>query len=417
MRKLWMTGTVLGMVVLMLLLIPNIPIGATAKDFQMEGSTLTKYTGTVSTVSVPANVEIIGRSAFEGNVKIKKIVIPDSVKTIEPYAFWGCENLETVILGEGVQEVADFTFTACARLKQVSLSKETKRIGIMAFADCVSLGHIKIPVSVTDIHETAFDGIEELTIHAKEYSYPYRYALARGQNATNAPVPTEAPEGILDENSPLPAPIPTPEPTNRPIGEIVASTTIVGNSAVFLVDGRKMVPGNEKESDAEYLPTVNTKIEDWKYYGDKSLVEIMPETGTETIGHFAYARSNVSQVVLPDGLKEIQYAAFYHCDKLENIVIPLTVNRIEAKVFEFTPWMNDFLNGKRNVGSDFLIVGDGVLLAYRGNKRSVSIPEGVKYIAPEAFLNHDEIEEVLFPETIIQIDDKAFYGCAYKPAY
>lgn len=424
MKKLWMTGAVVISVAILFVLVPKLPTtGATDSDFVIEGTTLVSYTGTASTVSVPATVEIIGRSAFEENDTIKKIVIPDSVTTIEEYAFWGCDSLERVVLGEGLKEVADFTFTACTSLENISIPDNISRIGIMAFADCRSLEEIYIPVSVTDIHETAFDGVAQLQIKAKEYSYPYKYALARSEKLANSPVSplaTEVP--ILAEAAPAPTPFPTPQPTNRPIGEVMGSTTIVGNRAVVFIDREEMEVSYGEEVDAEaFWEELEERklVEDWTYYGDKTLNSMSLPGGTLELGAFSFARSTLKGIDLPHGLQTIQYAAFYHCDKLEEVNIPSTVTKIEAKAFTYTPWMEGFLEGTTDLAekSDFLIVGDGVLLAYRGNTAKVTIPEGVKYIAAEAFLNHTEIESVQFPGTLEAVDEDAFLGCNYNPAY
>ena len=64
-----------------------------ASDFQMEGTELTKYKGTSKDVSIPADVEKIGRSAFENNDTITHVSIPKTVKLIDAYAFWDCDKL------------------------------------------------------------------------------------------------------------------------------------------------------------------------------------------------------------------------------------------------------------------------------------------------------------------------------------
>jgi len=424
MKKLWMAGAVVLSVATLFVLVPKLPTaGATASDFVIEGTTLVKYTGTATTVSVPASVEIIGRSAFEENDNIKKITIPDSVTTIEEYAFWGCDSLEKVVLGEGLKEVADFTFTACTSLENVFIPDNIGRIGIMAFADCTGMEELYIPISVTDIHETAFDGAEQLEIKAKEYSYPYRYAQDRAEKLANAPVSplaTEAP--IIIEATPAPTPIPTPQPTNRPIGDVMGTTTIVGNQAVVFMDWEEMEVSYGEDVDAEafWAELEERKLmEDWTYYGDKSLKSMSLPSGTLELGAFSFARSSLESIDLPHGLNTIQYAAFYHCDELEKINIPSTVTKIEAKAFTFTPWLKSFFDGtmEEAKGSDFLVVGDGVLLAYRGNTKNVIIPEGVKHIAAEAFAQHTEIESVVLPSTLETMDDDAFLGCTCNPTY
>ena len=86
------------------LILTHLPVGAdaaaSASDFLIEGSTLTKYRGTDERVTIPDTVEVVGESAFENNQKVQLVVVPKSVKRLDAYVFWGCNNLEEVVLGK-----------------------------------------------------------------------------------------------------------------------------------------------------------------------------------------------------------------------------------------------------------------------------------------------------------------------------
>lgn len=404
MKKLLVVGATLLVLALLFLLVPASLSGASAEDFHIEGTTLVDYTGTASNVTIPDTVEIIGRSAFENNQVVKKVVIPASVKTIEEYAFWGCGKLESVALGKGLKEISDFAFSSCEKLKEVMIPENITRIGIMTFADCTGLEKIYIPPTVMDIHSTAFDGVYFLEIEAEEFSYAYRYAVARGEQVANAPeylkatptpVPTEVPT-----NTPIPTIEPQPTPTPVP-GVVIGSTSIVGNEAVVFMDSRDMDSlegyegfygdgaGGVGDAGGSGNGTTPTKhpIEDWTYYGDENLIQITLDDNISAIGSFSFSRSGLQSIEIPEGTQRIEYAAFYHCDSLEDVVIPDSVTYIGEKAFAFTPWLESFYNGsmKLDKNSDFLIVGDGVLIAYRGNAENVEIPAEVKTIAPGAF--------------------------------
>lgn len=209
----------------------------------------------------------------------------------------------------------------------------------------------------------------------------------------------------------------TPAPTDRPIGEVVGTTTVVGHQAVVLLDSEKMQAKKGSDVDVEALFPEDYKVENWQYYMEKELRTMELAGGCVSIGDFGFARSGLESITIPKGVKEIGYAAFYHCDRLEDIQIPDSVTRIGADAFTYTPWLQSFLKGERPANEEFLIVGDGCLIAYRGDDTVVVIPYGVKYIGHKAFENHREIVDVRYPDTIEYIEEDAFKGCEYKPAY
>ena len=73
--------------------------------------------------------------------------------------------------------------------------------------------------------------------------------------------------------------------------------------------------------------------------------------------------------------------------------------RIGAYAFLYTPYFN-------NLTQEFVILGDGVLVAYNGRDKDVVVPEGVKSIV-DAF-SGKPIESVTLPSTLRSIDDYAF---------
>ncbi|MDE6319580.1 MAG: leucine-rich repeat domain-containing protein, partial [Lachnospiraceae bacterium] len=93
-----------------------------------------------------------------------------------------------------------------------------------------------------------------------------------------------------------------------------------------------------------------------------------------------------------------------HCNELTDVFIPNSVSRIGVSAFDKTPWLSAW---KANAGGDgdFLIVGDGILLAYRGKGGEVSIPGSVKKIGPEAFRGLSNVKAVQIPDSVIEIGE------------
>lgn len=429
------------MLIITAILIMQIPVSeadaaSSASDFKMEGTTLISYTGTSGSVSVPSTVEVIGENAFENNTAVTQVTIPSSVKTIEPYAFWGCDNLEQVKLGTGLSEVGDFAFTNCPSLKTIYFPDNISRIGIMAFGDCVSLTEVKIPYTVYSVHDTAFDGCYRLEISYDPGTEGERFALYFAEKKKEMPEYEDIDEyeEVIAQpaESPAPEAAATPEPVKENTGIVLGSSTVVGNMAVVFMDNTSLnvaegdQPRLSEGQDSDSQPVrdyINEKskgtvkytlvdgkvVADRAYYGSQNLGDFVLPAGTQEIGEFSFARSSLSSISIPEGVTSIGYGAFYHCDRLQEVQLPNTVTSIAPKAFAYTGWVEDFY---AEGTSDFLIAGDGILIAYRGDDARVTVPEGIRHIGPEAFQGHTEITSVSLPDSLESIGEAAFADCS-----
>lgn len=466
-------GAILIVMALLVMLIPAAEADAesSASNFTISGGELVKYKGSERTVTVPNTVTSIGEGAFENNTTVEKIILPDSVEKIGAYAFWGCDNLKSVTLGKGLSAVDDFAFTNCTGLSAMTIPENIHSIGIQAFSGCRNLEDITIPYQVVDIRDDAFDGDYLLNIHCEEGSYADRYAKAFYERQKNMPVynnsdnsasggtdsQTESgsaiviPSGSADgvySGAEIQAQVDAQNGTTAsgepslPTDQLGGTSAVVGNEAVVFfqqigipvvgdssgVASAEVVSGTdrlneiatEQEKQRQSAQTVATqpevtadgKIAERAHYRDSAYSELVLDSSVNGIGQFAYARSGLREAVIPVGIEKIGYAAFYHCDDLAKVEIPDSVTSVEAKAFAHTPWVEQFQEGRREgeEDSDFLISG-GVLVAYRGDGAEVTVPEGVRVIAGEAFADHEEITKIILPSTLQTIDDRAFAGC------
>lgn len=378
--------------------------------------------------------------------------MPSSVNKIRPYAFWGDYNLQNVSISSNVSEITGYAFSNCKNLKEVSIPHSVKGIDMKAFEDCVRLREITIPISVSNIHATAFDGCTKLTINGEAGSYAKRFAETLVLDDIDvseyeeAPIPGREYEEELEEGQIL-GPVdyyhevshmnameaeeddPRVKAKSRVIGQEVyvlvdnAKATVNVGSTGEILGGEPVVeepdldtiPGLAGSEDAKggsfpkYTVVNGETIASQAYY-DEDMTSCDIPSGIRRIGEFAYARASLTSVRIPDGVEEIGYAAFYHCDELTDVVIPNSVSKIGVSAFDKTPWLSGW---KANAGEEgeFLIVGDGILLAYRGNGGDVSIPDSVKKIGPEAFRGLSSITAVRIPDSVQEIGEGAFENC------
>lgn len=375
--------------------------------------------------------------------------MPSAVKKINPYAFWGNRYLESVSISSNVGEISAYAFSNCANLKDVSIPYSVKRIGMKAFENCIRLRNITIPISVGNIHSTAFDGCTKLTIDA----VPGSTAKAFADNLVLEDIDiTEYEDTSLDTINDTDENDSEAEETETALDyyhevthinslededddSVKGKSKVIGSQVFVFVDNSEatvnsgtldlnsiegVVFGETGETIGDIKDSVvkggsfpkyeiidNKVIANQAYYNSDSTSIDIPETITE-IGEFAFARSGITSVVIPEGVTKIGYAAFYHCDGLTDIVIPDSVTEIGPSAFAKTPWLKEW---EQNGTDDFLIVGDGILLDYRGNTAVVTIPAGVKTIGAGAFADNSSIKKVILPDSVEVVGEGAFSGC------
>lgn len=163
------------------------------------------------------------------------------------------------------------------------------------------------------------------------------------------------------------------------------------------------------ESDNVKVPAGVKTIGNRAFYKNGNLRSVNLPASVTDIGEFAFARSGLSDISLPAGTKNIDYAAFYMCPNLANISIPDSVDHIALGAFDRTPYLERWKNGGEG---DFLVVGDGILLAYKGNDKKVMVPDNVRHIGAGAFSKNNNIEGVVIPSSVQDIGEEAFGDCS-----
>lgn len=125
-------------------------------------------------VTLPSGITKIGSYAFSGCASLTEVVIPESVIEIGGNAFSNCKNLKK-IRGKFAQDngrclIKDGKLIAFApaELTQYTIPNNVTEIGDGVFADCKSFSSIIIPDSVVTIGYGAFSGCSSL----KEISIP-----------------------------------------------------------------------------------------------------------------------------------------------------------------------------------------------------------------------------------------------------
>lgn len=415
-----------------------------------------------ASITLPDTVEEINAYAFWGNPYLEHVALDSNLNSVPSYAFSNCLNLKKVEIPLPVRSIEAKAFEDCVNLELVVLPDSMNNIHDTAFDGCSKVEFKATAGTYSGDFATAFraaeiDNIEYEDVQDSQVISPDE--ITESVTGTEQGEETESPAPSAETVSPPEAEPEIDTETETPVspttiegsssGRLLGQTSIVaGRAVVFIDNSQPSMSGNssyvnkidlsaessgrteqtdaaseagtgtsigdilsdnaQKGKDFPKYTVVGNKIASQAYYQNTSLIEYEIEDGITEIGDFAFARSGLSSVIIPEGVEKIGYGAFYHCDNLTNVTIPSSVKEIEANAFAQTPWLAGLQN---NSSSPFVIVGDGILLAYTGSDSVVNIPDTVKQIGAEVFKDHMGITAVNIPDSVTVIGEAAFSGC------
>lgn len=264
---------------------------------------------------------------------------------------------ELVIIGKG--EMADFSSNNAPwseygdSISSLSISADTTYIGSYAFQGLIGLKEIRIDVNVIDIGGFAFSGctgIEKIFYNANVSS--------QQNNSIFAEVGTE---------------------TNGATLYIGKNVEKIPNSMFF---SPVAAPHNIKR------------------------VEFEDGSVCQSIGAHAFkASSALTDIVLPNSIKEIGDFAFFECGNLTNVVLPVSLTYLGEYSFSGCSSLIE------------VIIPDSITEIHTGAfsdcgaLKSVVIGKGVKTVGAEAFSNCSALTDITFGNSLELIAEKSFFEC------
>lgn len=364
------------------------------------------------------------------------IIIPETVVKIGDYAFFNCYYMTSISIPESVTSIGKAAFPVCLKLLNVTIPKNVKSIGVGAFAGEASMsdiqvsednkyftsengilydkkkkvliqcpraksGEIKIPESVTNIGEEAFEYCQNVTsiIIPESVTNIGRVAFESCENLTSVIIPqgvTQIEESTFSGCSSL---------SNVTIPKGVTS---IGHAAFYSCTSLKNITIPEtvtsidqgafdtsvdltifcyKDSAAEkYAKTYKFK---YQYLTDESDSSTDTENDQKlpAVGKTVTSGKNSYKVT-----KQGTAVAFVKTkSKSKTITIPATVK----------------------IGNTTYKVTSIAANALKGNKKltKVTIGKNVTSIGKGAFQNCTALTKITVPDKVTSIGDLAFSGC------
>lgn len=385
-----------------------------AKQAFFNKSNLTK-------ISMPTTITYIDDMAFMGCSKLGFITVPSSVKSIGNYAFAGCTSMTSASV-KGLEKIGANAFDGCTSLKSIELPDGLTTLGAAAFKNCKALLSINIPYNLSTLFKGTFDGCEALS------SVSYEAYLCNTDGCVFEGLGNLASLFIRQGVYGIPQQM-FKNCSNIKSVKMANSVRHVQSEAFSGCSGIETLTLNDS------LSIIDTKA----FYGCKGITTLIIPKFTERIENAAFFDCEGLKSLKVNDTKyplQIKSEAFFYCNNLEevtlgnnvstidtmafastavkSITIPASTTKIGACVFLNTDLQaltvdtnNPVYDSRDNCNAIILTKEDKLIEGI-----SISeIPEGIKTIGSYAFAMQP-ITEVVIPNSVEDIEQEAFYGCA-----
>ena len=300
-----------------------------------------RYCKNLKKVTFSEGLITIGSAAFEHCAELESVEFPSSLREIEASAFERCGALHTVVFQEGFETLGESAFSRCS-LTEITFPKSFKALGGGVFYHCLGLKRVIF------LGDKPSGGL----VGNRTPSVVYYDPQTKGWDEPGGPA-GRAQIGV-------PA-------SRKTISEIHIKGTVFDYA--FKNDGAVICRWNQ--SGAVVIPET---------------VDGVPVT---VIGDHAFQGNEMTEVALPDTIREIHFRAFEGCANLVHVKLPAELEFLggyafagctEVTVLDLPPKLS-------HIGSS-AFSGTGI--------ESLVIPANVTYVGQQAFDYNKHLKRVLF---------------------
>lgn len=327
-------------------------------------------------------------------------------------SFWGCENLIAMGLSEKCSRFETLggmiyynhngrkILLVCpqGRTESVALSKDVTGIGKYAFYNCKTLTSVTIPDSITEFENNVFEGCESINVSYKGKTYDYSHI---GELYDSIMYPDMS-GGMVIENDTLvkvsenAVTIAIPDTVTE-----ISDDAFYGCSKLESMTFKNKTYFNDRDSRNNLIAAI---------HGEEGL--------TIKNGKLTKVDPNLTEVKIPDRVTVIANVpdtpAFFGCENLKKVTFGNGVTEIKGDYFARSD-VNIFGGWGYNVTE--IIIPEGVTsIGFAAfwqleSLTSITIPNSLTVIGEYAFADCSSLTSINIPDGVTLIEQGAFDGC------
>ena len=379
----------------------NITGDGKMKDFDWDLGPWYYLKDYIENVVIEDGVTNIGTYSFFDNNEVKNINLSKTIKWIDPYAFRGCDSLEVINIPEGTQTIGTGAFSACNNLNEVNIPSTVFAIGLDNVKTEWNEGMLE-GLKITSTGEVFKDciNLKNINVNSNNKYYSSDDGVLYNKSRSNLVI---YPAGKEKEKF-----------------EIPNTVVEIGKDAFDSCVNLKSIE----------IPGTVEKIEEQSFRGS-NLSSIILNEGLKSIGEYAfYENTNIEEIYIPSSVKSIGNGALCKIKKLRKIEVSqdnkiytsengILLSKDKSKIIQY-PANKDW---------SMYIIPDTVkniesgAFAYGNNLKYLKINDNTNNIGTSAFVFSNLIG-IYIPNSVESIetfnvagDISPFYGCSNYTIY
>lgn len=341
---------------------------------------------------------------YIGGELVTNIVIPNSVTAIKNYTFCGVQSLKSITLHKDITSIGNFAFLECTSLESILIPDKVTTIGNMAFAYCSALKKVTIGKAVTEIAQNSFKGVatvDELTVGNSVDSIEWDVVFVDSCETVETLTVNSGKIGVGAFS----------HFTKLKTVHIGKGVTNFYRYAFQHCNDVETVYYSGSISDwlkiTFYDNQANPLSDSDLYINGELLTELVIPEGITEIENAAFATCrSLKSVIISDSVTHIGREAFSQCFSLESLVIGRNVEVIYDEAF----YRCTKLKGTVVIPDKVTYMGYSVFQECTALEGLV-LGKGITYINASEYLNCSSLKTVAFSSYVTRIAASAFRGC------